>query len=50
LLPAAETTAKKEAEVATASAEAEKKPGGDLDVSAVFAKLKQIGKDNKDNE
>jgi hypothetical protein len=48
LLPASETTAKKEAEVATASAEAEKKPGGDLDVSAVFAKLKQIGKDNKD--
>ena len=45
LLPAAETTAKKEAEVAAAAAaEAEKKPGGsDLDVSAVFAKLKQLG-------
>jgi hypothetical protein len=45
LLPAAETTARKEAEVAAAAeAEAEKKPGGsDLDVSAVFAKLKQIG-------
>ena len=45
LLPAAETTAKKVAEVAAAAAaEAEKKPGGsDLDVSAVFAKLKQLG-------
>lgn len=42
LLPAAETTAKKEAEVA-AAAEAQQKPGGDLDVSAVFAKLKQLG-------
>ncbi len=41
LLPAAETTARKEAEVV---AEAEKKkPGGDIDVDAVFAKLKQIG-------
>jgi len=51
LLPAAETTAKKEAEVAAAAAaEAEKKPGGsDLDVSAVFAKLKQLGgKSEKD--
>jgi hypothetical protein len=45
LLPAAETTAKKEAEVAAAAAvEAEKKPGGsDVDVGAVFAKLKQLG-------
>jgi hypothetical protein len=45
LLPASETTAKKEAEVAAAqAAEAEKKPGGsDLDVGAVFAKLKQLG-------
>jgi hypothetical protein len=42
LLPAAETTAKKEAEVAAAH-EASQKPGGDLDVSAVFAKLKQLG-------
>ena len=50
LLPASETTAKKEAEVAATAAENEKKPAGDLDVSAVFAKLKQIGKDNKDNE
>src|SRR5215831_16257854 len=53
LLPAAETTAKKEAEVAAAqAAEAEKKPGGsDLDVSAVFAKLKQLGgKGEKDEE
>ncbi len=41
LLPAAETTARKEAEVA---AEAEKdKPAGEIDVNAVFAKLKQIG-------
>ena len=43
LLPAAETTARKEAEVAAAAEEAQQKPGGDLDVSAVFAKLKQIG-------
>src|SRR6201987_3483420 len=40
LLPAAETTARKEAEIA--AAEPEKKPG-ELDVSAVFAKLKQLG-------
>jgi uncharacterized protein len=47
LLPAAETTARKEAEVAAAAAEAEqKRPGGsELDVSAVFAKLKQLGGD-----
>ena len=50
LLPAAETTARKEAEVAAAAAEAEKKPGGDLDVSAVFAKLKQLGGKNGDKE
>jgi hypothetical protein len=43
LLPAAETTARKEAEVAAAAAEAEKDPGGNLDVSAVLAKLKKIG-------
>ncbi len=44
LLPASETTARKEAEVAAAAAEAENKPGGsDLNVSAVFAKLKQLG-------
>jgi len=42
LLPASETTARKEAEVA-AAAQAQQKPGGDLDVSAVFAKLKQLG-------
>jgi hypothetical protein len=42
LLPAAETTARKEEEVAAAAA-AEKKPGEELDVSAVFAKLKQLG-------
>jgi hypothetical protein len=54
LLPAAETTARKEAEVAAAAAEAENKPGGsDLNVSAVFAKLKQLGGKNdgsKDDE
>ena len=52
LLPAAETTAKKEAEIAAAAAEAENKPGGsDLDVSAVFAKLKQLGgKGEKEEE
>jgi hypothetical protein len=48
LLPAAETTARKEAEVAAAAAEAENKPGGsDLNVSAVFAKLKQLGGKNE---
>jgi hypothetical protein len=41
LLPAAETTAKKEAEVAAAAEEKQK--SGDVDVSAVFAKLKQLG-------
>jgi hypothetical protein len=50
LLPASETTAKKEAEEAATAAENENKPAGDMDVSAVFAKLKQLGKDNKDNE
>jgi hypothetical protein len=52
LLPAAETTARKEAEVAAAAAEAENKPGGgDLNVSAVFAKLKQLGgKGEKEEE
>jgi hypothetical protein len=41
LLPAAETTARKEAEEAAEAAE--QKPAGELDVSAVFAKLKQLG-------
>src|SRR4029079_5377380 len=41
LVPDGETTARKEAEVA-AAAEPEKK-SGELDVSAVFAKLKQLG-------
>jgi hypothetical protein len=52
LLPAAETTARKEAEVAAAAAGAENKPGGsDLNVSAVFAKLKQLGgKTEKDSD
>jgi hypothetical protein len=49
LLPAAETTARKEAEVAAAAQN--QKPGGDLDVGAVFAKLKQLGgKGEKDEE
>ena len=49
LLPAAETTARRETEVA-ATAEPEKKPA-ELDVSAVFAKLKQLGgKSEKDGE
>jgi hypothetical protein len=50
LLPASETTARKEADVA-AAAEGQKTPGGDLDVSAVFAKLKQLGgKNEKDDD
>jgi len=43
LLPAAETTAKKEAEEAAAAAPAGEQKSGELDVSAVFAKLKQLG-------
>ena len=51
LLPAAETTARKEAEVAAAAAEAENRPGGsDLNVSAVFAKLKQFGGKKEEDE
>jgi len=42
LLPASETTARREAEVA-AAVEAQQQSGGDMDVSAVLAKLKQIG-------
>jgi len=42
LLPAAETTAPKEVGEAPAPAAA-KKPGEDLDVNLVFAKLKQLG-------
>jgi hypothetical protein len=50
LLPASETTARKEAEVAAAAAQSQK-PGGDLDVGAVFAKLKQLGgKHEKDED
>jgi hypothetical protein len=50
LLPASETTARKEAEVAAAAAQSQK-PGGDLDVGAVFAKLKQLGgKGEKDED
>jgi hypothetical protein len=43
LLPAAETTARKEAEAAAAAEAAQQKPAGELDVSAVFAKLKELG-------
>ena len=42
LLSAAETTARREAKEAEAAV-AEGKPQGELDVSAVFAKLKQLG-------
>ena len=49
LLPAAETTARKEAEVAAAG-EPDKKPS-ELDVSAVLAKLKRLGgKSDKEGE
>jgi hypothetical protein len=54
LLPAAETTARKEAEVAAAAAAASGesvKTPGELDVGAVFAKLKQLGgKGDKEGE
>jgi hypothetical protein len=47
LLPAAVTTAAAEAK--EAEQQAAKKPGDDLNVDAVFAKLKQLGKqDDKD--
>jgi uncharacterized protein len=46
LLPASETTARKEAEVA---AEADKKASGEIDVGAVFAKLKQLGGKHEPN-
>jgi hypothetical protein len=49
LLPASETTRKEEASAAASEAESEKKPG-ELDVSAVFAKLKQLGGDKKGGE
>jgi hypothetical protein len=48
LLPASETT-RKEAEAAP-TAEGGDRPSGDLDVSAVFAKLKQIGGKHEDDE
>jgi len=47
LLPAAETTARQEAEAAASAAD---KAAGDIDVSAVFAKLKQIGGDKKPSD
>ncbi len=43
LLPAAETTAHRETEEAAAAQEAQPKQPAELDVSAVFAKLKQLG-------
>jgi hypothetical protein len=43
LLPAAETTARKQAEAAAAAEAAQEKSGGNLDVNAVFAKLKGLG-------
>jgi hypothetical protein len=49
LLPASETTRKEEAPASASGAESEKKPG-ELDVSAVFAKLKQLGGDKKGGE
>ena len=48
LLPAAETTARREAEAA--AAEAEKKPSEELNVEAVFAKLKQLGGKTEDKD
>jgi uncharacterized protein len=51
LLPAAETTARKEAEAAAAAESAQQNPGGNLDVSAVFAKLKGLsGKGDQDGK
>jgi hypothetical protein len=50
LLSAAETTARKEAEIAAATADAQQKPGGNLDVNAVFAKLKQLGGKHEKHE
>jgi hypothetical protein len=49
LLPAAETTARKEAEEAHAGAEGTEK-SGELDVGAVFAKLKQLGGKHDDKQ
>ncbi len=49
LLPASETTARREAEEA-ATAAPEAKPNEELDVSAVFAKLKLIGGKNEPSE
>jgi len=50
LLPASETTARKEAEEAAAAGDKAEKSAGDLDVSAVFAKLKQLGGGKKEEE
>ena len=48
LLPASETTRREAEEAAVADSGAQQKPGADLDVSAVFAKLKQLGGKNED--
>jgi hypothetical protein len=47
LLPASETTARKEETTAEATPD---KPGGELDVSAVLAKLKQLGGGKKEDD
>jgi hypothetical protein len=49
LLPAAETTARKEAEEAAAHQAEQDKPAAEMDVSAVFAKLKQLGGNKEGN-
>jgi uncharacterized protein len=49
LLSAAETTGRKETE-ALRTSETQQKPGGDLDVNAVFAKLKQLGGKQGENK
>ena len=50
LLPASETTARQEAEADAPISPAEEKRKTDLDVSAVFAKLKQLGGKDKGEE
>ena len=50
LLPASETTARKEAEEAAAAEREAEKPAAEMDVSAVFAKLKQLGGGKKEEE
>jgi hypothetical protein len=50
LLPASETTARKEAEEAAAAEREAEKPAAEMDVSAVFAKLKQLGGGKKEED